>query len=142
MSLFIKTQSAVLVGVLISLFSLSSFGRIVPTTQASSVRDFEFFVIPIVVLNPNLNNERPRDAEPVPIYAVGSRAVVTMWFDRDLGTVTITLINGSTGEDYLEIADTSVGMAEIPITGTDGHYVLSIRLANGAGYGGEFDLFE
>lgn len=92
---------------------------------------------PIIILNPDSNDNR--SPEQIPFYAQIQGSYVILGCYSSIGNATITLTS-TAGDDYETIFDTSFGVIFIPISGNSGFYRLDIVLPSGQSYYGEFIL--
>jgi len=66
-------------------------------------------------------------------------SVITTFY-QNIGTVTITLTNETTGETSTTAVDSSLGTSTIQISGTSGTWLVQYVTANGTTYEGEFTI--
>lgn len=92
-------------------------------------------------LNKGNNTVYPRSIN-THIYGIYNVIDNTIYltFSEDIGKSEITVINESTGEMYIESAETKDGQTSIITSGTEGHYELQITTECGDIYEGEFTL--
>lgn len=86
---------------------------------------------------------RPRSAGFAPITGTYdySAQCIRLNFLEDVGEMTITVINHSTGEQSFEYVDSAFGSAEVYISGEEGEYSILIDVADGTSYYGEFEIY-
>ena len=98
--------------------------------------------IPIIVVNPTPDNPQPKSPGMSDIYCSYSEqtACLDFTFSTNLGNLTITVVNTSSGEVVSATVDSSTGYAAIPISGDPGYYVISIVSGGGNSYYGSFTL--
>ncbi len=98
--------------------------------------------IPIIVVNPTPDNPQPKSPGMSDIYCSYSEqtACLNFTFSSNLGNLTITVINTTSGETVSSTVDSSIGYECIPISGDSGYYVISIVSSGGNSYYGSFTL--
>ena len=69
-----------------------------------------------------------------------SSAILEFTFLSNLGNLTITVVNTSSGEVVSTTVDSSLGYEALPISGDSGYYVISIVSSGGNNYYGSFTL--
>ena len=85
---------------------------------------------------------RPNSLEPVPFYCTyeSSDDAVYIDFMENIGHVSITVSNLSTGETVYDTADSAEGPAVLYTSGESGTYILQIGTESGDIYEGEFSI--
>ncbi len=83
---------------------------------------------------------RPRTPAFVPINGLYDDGRVILDFIDEIGHISVTVANQSTGETYFEYCDSAEGHFEMEITPSKGDYLLTIQTENGAIYYGNFTL--
>lgn len=80
----------------------------------------------------------PRSLSPVVAYLAIDG--VDLQFTEDLGMAVVTVINQTTGEQWLDYVDTATGYAHIDTSTPNptGVYLIYIELEDGSSYWGEF----
>ena len=80
----------------------------------------------------------PRSLSPISgMYASGA---VELYFAAEVGLVSVTVINISTGEMWFETADSSNGVVSTAITSSAGSYLVTIETQTAGTFVGEFVL--
>lgn len=76
----------------------------------------------------------------LPISAYQTAGGVDLQFAEDLGMAVVTVVNQTTGEQWLDYVDTAAGYAHIDTTTSEpaGAYLIYIELEDGSTYWGEF----
>lgn len=96
----------------------------------------------IIAVHVTVNGPQPRSLEEFPLSVlfddVESSVITT--FYQNIGTVTITLTNETTGETSTTAVDSSLGTSTIQISGTSGTWLVQYVTANGTTYEGEFTI--
>ncbi len=85
---------------------------------------------------------QPKSPTISPIYCTYSESgeILEFTFLSNLGNLTITVINTTSGETVSSTVDSSTGYECIPISGDSGYYVISIVSSGGNSYYGSFTL--
>lgn len=83
---------------------------------------------------------RPRTPEFIPIIGLYDSGRVILDFIEQIGNLSITLVNQSTGEMYFDYCDSADGHFEMEITPSKGTYLLTIQTENETTYYGDFVL--
>jgi hypothetical protein len=79
--------------------------------------------------------------EPIDCHYHGMMTSIVTTFSNDLGNVTFTVTNCSTGETWYDVIDSAIEPQFImPISGTDGLYEIIYITENGDIYEGSFYL--
>jgi hypothetical protein len=91
----------------------------------------------------NTGNNVPNRSSYVPVEAVyiGAISTIAFTFTQSIGTVSIIVSNVQTGEYIATQVNTNhYPLEAVPISGNAGLYTISVSLANGTTYYGEFEL--
>lgn len=89
---------------------------------------------------PNPGRPQPRSVAFVPvtgIYDYSSQCVRLNFMDN-IGEMTVTIINHSTGEQSFEFVDSAFESAEVYVSSDEGQYSISIEAQDGSSYYAEF----
>lgn len=112
------------------------------TISASTLKD-EIKTAPITIHKGGGNDNqitRPRTPAFIPITGLYDSGRVILDFIEEIGNLSITVANQSTGEMYFEYCDSADGHFEMEITPSKGNYLLTIQTENGTVYYGDFTL--
>lgn len=84
----------------------------------------------------------PNSLDLVPLHCTYESADGTVYIDfmENVGRVSITVTNMSSGETVYDIADSSEGSAILFTSGKPGSYILQIETESGDIYEGEFSI--
>ena len=84
----------------------------------------------------------PKSVSAVPITCALSESGTDLQFGflDDLGFVTVTLMNLSTGEIESSVLDSQLGIVNLPFSGDSGFYRIIITTSSGGSYHGSFVL--
>lgn len=112
------------------------------TLFASTSNDEEVKTAPIIIRPGGESSEpfRPRTPAFIPITGMYDNGHVVLDFIEEIGNVSVTVANQSTGETYFEYCDSADGHFEMEITPSKGDYLLTIQTENGTTYYGNFAL--
>ena len=97
----------------------------------------------IIILKPQSTTAiQPNSLEPGPFYCTyeNSDGAVYIDFMENVGRVSITVTNMSSGETVYDIADSSEGSAILFSSGKPCSYILQIDTESGDIYEGEFSI--
>ena len=94
--------------------------------------------IPIKKKNDEIS-ERPKAPERVPILCQYENGQLVFGFYYDLGTVTVTVINENTGEQWNAVLQTS-GTTSINVSENAGSYHIEITTLYNKVYYGDFEI--
>lgn len=75
-----------------------------------------------------------------PISGFVINDTIYIQFSENLGDVTVSLSEATTGQLLSTVIDSSDGYAVIPFSGDPGCYSLTFNLENGASYIGRFEI--
>lgn len=89
---------------------------------------------------PVTSKPRPRSAGFVPVTGTYSAQGIRLHFLEDIGEMTITVINHSTGEQSFEYVDSAFESTAVYISGDEGQYSIVIDAQDGSSYYAEFEL--
>lgn len=86
--------------------------------------------------------EGPQSMSIVPITCALSDSGTNLEFCflDDLGFVTVTLMNLSTGEIESSVLDSQLGIVNLPFSGDSGFYRIIITTSSGGSYHGSFSI--
>lgn len=94
-----------------------------------------------ITLEPEKNLTRSQGDEQIICHYHGMMTSIVTTFSNDLGNVTFTVTNCSTGETWYDVIDSAIEPQFIlPISGTDGFYEIVYITENGDVYEGSFYL--
>ena len=96
--------------------------------------------IPILKDNSLEHAVPPKSPAQIPmdcVYYSSLTSIVTT-FHRDLVTVSVTVENQTTGDNYQVKVNALAGPMILPISGTSGHWRIFFLLTNGEKYSGDF----
>lgn len=110
------------------------------TLSAATVQDEEPHPITIRPGGGSSEHVRPRTPAFIPITGMYDNGHVVLDFIEEIGNVSVTVANQSTGETYFEYCDSADGHFEMEITPSKGDYLLTIQTENGTTYYGNFTL--
>ena len=97
--------------------------------------------IPLKQINKTHENNRSLILYPVESCYMGMMNLIQTTFSRDLGEVTLEVINTSTGEISCETFDSGVTpQTLLPISGDSGYYTITYTTESGDIYEGYFTL--
>lgn len=96
----------------------------------------------IILKTQSTTGIRPNSLESVPFYCTyeSSDDAVYIDFMENIGHVSITVSNLSTGETVYDTADSAEGPAVLYTSGESGTYILQIGTESGDIYEGEFSI--
>lgn len=79
---------------------------------------------------------------PIPIRCElsSSNLELRFTFYSDLGEITVSLYNTSTGFFESQVVNTQLGLVNVPISGEAGNYIMLISTAAGCRYTAYFDI--
>lgn len=79
----------------------------------------------------------------IPIQATfyPSLSTISVYFQTDLGDVTVAIENQTTGEYNETVIDSGDGILPFLISGTSGHWYIFFTLFDGMAYFGDFHIF-
>lgn len=82
----------------------------------------------------------PRTLLPISAYQTADG--IDLQFAENLGMAVVTVVNQTTGEQWLDYVDTAAGYAHIDTTSSEpaGAYLIYIELEDGSTYWGEFTI--
>lgn len=83
----------------------------------------------------------PNGVHSIPITCSYSETLndLVFYFSNDIGVVNITIVNITSWENYFQAVDSQLGIVNIPISGNEGYYYISISTPSG-GYYGQFSI--
>ena len=96
--------------------------------------------VQIVVSQQDQGGQVPRMPGVSPISGFVFIDTIYLQFSENLGDVTVSLSETSTGQLLSTVVDSSNGYAIIPFSGDTGCYTLTFILENGASYIGRFEI--
>ena len=99
-------------------------------------------IIPVNVHKPPLYSGEKRSPALIPVSCycdVDTYSIVTT-FTQNIGTVTITLTNETTGETSITTVDSSLGTSTIQTSGTSGSWHVEYATSGGSTYEGDFEI--
>ena len=84
----------------------------------------------------------PNGVHPIPITCSYSETLndLVFYFSDDIGVVNITIVNITSWENYFQAVDSQLGLVNIPISGNEGYYYISIATPSGGYYYGQFSI--
>ncbi len=96
----------------------------------------------IILKTQSTTGIRPNSLDLVPLHCTYESADGTVYIDfmENVGCVSITVTNMSSGETVYDIADSSEGSAILFTSGKPGSYILQIETESGDIYEGEFSI--
>ena len=96
----------------------------------------------IILKTQSTTGIRPNSLESGPFYCTyeSSDGAVCIDFMENVGCVSISVTNMSSGETVYDIADSSEGSAILFTSGMSGSYILQIETESGDVYEGEFSI--
>lgn len=96
----------------------------------------------IILKTQSTTGIRPNSLESGPFYCTyeSSDGAVCIDFMENVGCVSISVTNMSSGETVYDIADSSEGSAILFTSGMPGSYILQIETESGDVYEGEFSI--
>lgn len=96
----------------------------------------------IIVKSSSTTAIRPNSSDWIPFYCTyeSSDGTVCIDFMENVGRISVTVSNLSTGETICDIADSTEGSARLYTSGDSGIYTLQIKTESGEVYEGEFTL--
>ncbi|MDE6870673.1 MAG: DUF3244 domain-containing protein [Bacteroidales bacterium] len=100
------------------------------------------FKISLERANKEVTSSRPRNVIRIPIYAIwnGLDNGIYLNFMDNIGNVSISVWNMSTGEIYNDFINSNVGQAILYTSGTSGEYFVQIETEYGEVYEGKFNI--
>jgi len=78
------------------------------------------------------------DVVPIDCKYETSDGILTITFLDDMGDVSLTVYNMTTGESIMDFIDSSLGQAELKTWGRQGNYTIQIDTERGMSYTGRF----
>lgn len=78
---------------------------------------------------------------PLRAFFIPSSSCISIYFLDEIGDVTITITNLSTGEYCSTIVDSQYGRELIPLSGGAGYYLIRIETSGGLAYYGYFSIY-
>ena len=96
-----------------------------------------------IPFNPPLPNPYPGKINPrslAPISGLYADGVLMIDFAENLGNVSVTVVNTTTGEMWFESDDSALGTISIAITPHPGNYFVTVETQTDGVYIGEFIL--
>ena len=123
-----------IVGISASIISLFSFNC--PSGDGGGIIDID-------ITTPPPASNKPKAPVLIPVsaryYEISQEIVLS--FTANLGNVSVTVLNVTTGESVNDVVDTSDGIVSCPISGTAGEYLLLvIPFGSQISYIGEFAI--
>lgn len=96
----------------------------------------------LIEIKKSIPTIRPNSLDPEPFYCTyeSTDGSVCIDFMENVGCVSITVTNMSSGETVYDIADSSEGSAILFTSGKPGSYILQIETESGDIYEGEFSI--
>ncbi len=82
----------------------------------------------------------PRSISIVPITCFYNSGTLSLTFIDEIGSVTVAVINQSTGEQWIDYIDSTDGYATMQISEDEGDYAIEIETDSGISYSGYFTL--
>ncbi len=94
----------------------------------------------IPIVGSGSNGEGPKSTITIPIVCTlsDSGTDLELCFLDDLGFVSVTLMNLSTGEIESIVLDSQIGIVDFPFSGDAGFYRIIITTSSGRSYHGSF----
>lgn len=98
--------------------------------------------VPVIIAAEDSSEIRPRNVVEVPIYCYydDSAESVGFVFYEDIGAVTITVRNNTTGEEFFASFPSGQQNGAIQLSGTNGEYRIHITTSLGKSYSGAFTI--
>lgn len=103
-------------------------------------KDKVITIVPASRADSNAPNRAPA-LIPITAYYDSVSDAILVCFNRDLGEVTLTVINESTGEVYVDTIEAYCSPVSISISDSEGWYYLEFELESGIQYVGEFETY-
>lgn len=127
--------------IILLLFGLAFF--LCSSSPKTSIDEGGFVDIIIGTTPPPTSNPKPKAPVLIPVsaryYEISQEIVLS--FTANLGNVSVTVLNVTTGESVNDVVDTSDGIVSCPISGTAGEYLLLvIPFGSQISYTGEFAI--
>ncbi len=127
--------------IILLLFGLAFF--LCSSSPKTSIDEGGFVDIIIGTTPPPTSNPKPKAPVLIPVsaryYEISQEIVLS--FTANLGNVSVTVLNVTTGESVNDVVDTSDGIVSCPISGTAGEYLLLvIPFGSQIFYTGEFAI--
>lgn len=113
------------------------------TTLSAAISQDDIKTTPIIIRTGGGDegqHTRPRTPAFIPVTGMYDNGHVVLDFIEEIGNVSVTVANQSTGETYFEYCDSADGHFEMEITPSKGDYLLTIQTENGTTYYGNFTL--
>lgn len=85
-------------------------------------------------------NEHHRTVIPIQVFYSSALSAVNVYFFDNLGNVTVEIENTDTAEYHSYLVDSSLGGDSFLISGDPGHYTITLILATGTEYIGEWEI--
>ena len=84
----------------------------------------------------------PNGVHPIPITCSYSETLndLVFCFSDDIGVVNIAIVNITSWENHSQTVDSQLGIVDIPISGNEGFYCISISTPSGRFYYGQFSI--
>lgn len=76
----------------------------------------------------------------VPIICSYNQESIIIYFYEELGDVEITLTNLTTGEEWIEAGNSTIGLISIITSGSSGEYHIVIETEDGGIYSGQYSI--
>ena len=123
-----------IISVLLSIFFFDGYAK--PASSPQTVTDTIIIIDPIH--EPDI--PIPRTPSMVPISATYNSMMssILLYFESNLGEIEVEVLNTYTGYYDSGYINTLFLSAIIPITGGQGHYIITFTLPSGQQYQGEF----
>ncbi|HRX17035.1 MAG TPA: hypothetical protein P5123_12035 [Spirochaetota bacterium] len=98
--------------------------------------------VPVIIVPEDSGEIRPRNVVEAPIYCYydTSAESVGFVFYEDIGAVTISVRNNTTGEEFFASFPSGQQNGAIQLSGTNGEYRIHITTSLGKSYSGAFTI--
>ncbi len=127
--------------IILLLFGLAFF--LCSSSPKTSIDEGGFVDIIIGTTPPPTSNPKPKAPVLIPVsaryYEISQEIVLS--FTANLGNVSVTVLNVTTGESVYDTVDSADGIVSVPISGTSGQYYLILNsVGSTTVYSGTFEI--